>query len=495
MSDTSVSPVRALRAILGAAAAAAILVYLGIALIHLRYPHEIEWIEGGMVDEIARLTRGEKLYVEPTVDYVPFIYAPLWFHVAALFSKVFGVGFFAARLVSVVSSMAAMALIAAFIHRETKDRIAALAGAGLYAATYPIAASFYDLARVDSLFVALLLGGLYVLRFRDSHVATIAAAALFALAFFTKQSAPIAIAPIALHLIWADRRRGLLFSAACGAMMGGGVLAYNIASDGWFWHFCFVVPSAHTIMNRAFFNFWAELGMLLGFAYIFAACYVVLQKRSDAKRFYLFAAAGMLGAALAGHVHRGAWSNVLSPAYAVLAVLFGLGLHALLVHAASLVRAATARAGAVAPVALSLAVAQLAVRAYDPRRFLASAAHAEAWRALIAEVQSIPGDVFVSAHGFVGPRAGKRAHAHQMAISDELRSMPSSPTAKALRLRIARAIEQRQFAALVLDNVWLPGTLIHPRYEKTRDIPMRTSLGPVIGWRTAQPSGIWVPKP
>src|SRR5262249_52972427 len=47
---------------------------------------------GGMIDEVRRVLDGRKLYDNPTLDYVPFIYTPLWFYLAAASSLVFGVG-------------------------------------------------------------------------------------------------------------------------------------------------------------------------------------------------------------------------------------------------------------------------------------------------------------------------------------------------------------------------------------------------------------------
>lgn len=481
--------IRGLRAIAAIAAAGAILGYLGIAFAHLRTPHELEWIEGGMVDAVARLVNGGALYVEPTLDYVPFIYAPLWFHVAALFSKIFGVGFFAARLVSFLSSVGSIALIAAIVHKETKDRLAALLGAGLFAATYPIAASFYDLARVDSLFVVLLLGGIYLARFHTGVPATMASALLFALAFLTKQSAPIVFAPVALHLLLTDRRRGAIFTVTGAALMAASAFAYNRASGGWFWHFVYVLPREHQIAYRFFLVFWLELFKHLGVAMVVAIAYFVAGRREE-RRYWFFAAAGMFGAALAGRVHLGGWSNVLCPAYAMLGVLLGLGVPALLARIEAM---KPERARLWAHALLAAVVVQFAIRAYDPRNSLATRAHAEAWRGLIAEVQSIPGDVFVPAHGFIGPRAGKPAHAHQMALSDELRS-GASPTAEALRRKLRRALIEKRFAGVIMDNPWLQKEL-EPNYDRRGQVPMRQHLEPVIGWQTAQPNTIWVAKP
>ncbi|MFT3772549.1 MAG: glycosyltransferase family 39 protein [Minicystis sp.] len=483
---------RVLRLTVAVAGALAIAGYLAIAVKHLRYPYELEWIEGGMIDEVARLVAGGKLYVAPSLDYVPFIYGPLWFHVAALFSRVLGVGFFAGRLVSVLSSIGALALIARIVHEETRDRSAAIAAAGLFAATYPLATCIYNLARVDSLFLVLVLGGLYLVRFRTSTTATASAAALFALAFLTEQSAPIVFGPVALHLLLTDRRRGIVFAAAGAVIMGGSVLAYNAASDGWFWHYVIVLPAKHELVKKMLIQFWIELFLMLGVAGIIGAAYLVIEPRREARSFYFFAAAGMFACGLAGRLHLGGWSNVLCPTFAMMALLFGVGIPTLITRAAKLPEA---RARVVVPVVLLAALLQFGLRAYDPRKILGSKKTAAAWAALLDTVQKLEGDVYVSAHGWVGPRVGKRAHAHQMALSDELRGGGTSEVANEFRREVRRALVQKHFAAIVLDNPWLPKEQFEQGYEKKMNVPMRESLAPVIGWQTAQPQTIWVPKP
>jgi hypothetical protein len=393
--------------------------------------------------------------------------------------------------VSYLSSLGAIALVAAFVHRELREahgaalpvaRAAALAAAGLYAATYPIAAAFYDLARVDSLFIVLLLGGLYLACFHATPRAAAAAGALFALASLTKQSGVIVLAPVALHLIVADRRRGLVFAGVGGGLLLGAVLAYDRASDGWFWHYVVALPAYHPKNFRVLWEFWfRDLLGPLGVACVAALFYLVGRPGPD-RRFHLAAAAGMLGAALAGRVHVGGWANVLSPAYAEIAVLAGVG------FGVALGRAAEPR-----PRAFLLAAAclQLAALAYDPRPLLPSREHARAWSGLVDAVASMPGDVLVPAHGFVGPRAGKRAHAHQMAISDELRSAAGD---EGLRREIRQALSDGRFAAMVIDNDWPQKDILDRAYERQADVPERGDLGPVIGWKTAQPRSIYVPR-
>lgn len=394
-----------LRVVLALAAAAAVGTYLVLGIIHLRYPFEIEWMEGGMLDEVRRVLDGQKLYVKPTLEFVPFLYAPLYFYVAAAFSKVFGVGFFSARLVSYLASLAATALVARFVHRETGGKLAALIAAGVFTATYHLSAGFYDIARVDSLFVLLLLSALYVLRFRRSVRSGVAAAALFTLALLTKQSASVIFVPVALYVLLAERRRGVAFAAAGAAMMVGSVLVLDRIHDGWFWYFVFWLPRQHPWVSRMWVDFWVDdLMKPLSVSCLFALFYVTIDRRvlssADAagltpgdladrasppavpsvpgrasplaasfrtgRYFYLFAAAGMLGASWAGRLHSGGWPNVIMPGFAILAILFGLGVHVAIDAAAHLAASLRHRIEALA---LAAAAVQFACLVYQPSRW------------------------------------------------------------------------------------------------------------------------------
>src|SRR5829696_279318 len=94
-----------------AAAVAFVLLYLTLALIRLRYPFELEWMEGAMVDQVQRVVEGRPMYVAPTLDFVPFLYPPVYFWASAAVAMVTGVGFVALRLVSLVASLTVLVLI------------------------------------------------------------------------------------------------------------------------------------------------------------------------------------------------------------------------------------------------------------------------------------------------------------------------------------------------------------------------------------------------
>ena len=158
-------------------------------LLRLRYPYELEWIEGGMVNHVARLRSGQPLYGAPSLTFTPDIYTPLYFVVSALVSVLTGTGFVSLRLVSIVASLVLLAALAKLADRETKDPVAAVVAAGLFAACYRISGAWLDIAREDTLCIALLFCGLVVARDARTGRRGVAAGALVSLSFLTKQVA------------------------------------------------------------------------------------------------------------------------------------------------------------------------------------------------------------------------------------------------------------------------------------------------------------------
>jgi hypothetical protein len=49
-----------------------------VFLSRLSYPLDLEWMEGGILTHALRLARGQPLYAEPSVDFVSFLYTPLY---------------------------------------------------------------------------------------------------------------------------------------------------------------------------------------------------------------------------------------------------------------------------------------------------------------------------------------------------------------------------------------------------------------------------------
>ena len=67
------------------------------------YPYDLEWMEGGMLHHAERISEGSGIYGPPTIDFVPYLYTPLYPGVLAVLGSIFGLSFALGRMVSALS--------------------------------------------------------------------------------------------------------------------------------------------------------------------------------------------------------------------------------------------------------------------------------------------------------------------------------------------------------------------------------------------------------
>ena len=156
------------RAVAVLSAAAFLAAFLWVALSRITYPYDLEWMEGGMLTHSLRLLQGKPLFGPPSVDFIPYIYQPFYAMVVAAVGLLTGLSLPVARGVSLVSTAVVAYLLFRTVHRETRDTLVAWIGVGLLFAEYPVVGFWYDLARVDNLFMALTFTGLYVARYHGA---------------------------------------------------------------------------------------------------------------------------------------------------------------------------------------------------------------------------------------------------------------------------------------------------------------------------------------
>src|SRR5580704_2068 len=192
---------------------AAIGAYLFVALSRLDYPFSVDSLEGNSLVEVHRILAGQSLYPAPSAGYVPDGYTPLYFYVAAAAARVLGVSYLPLRLVSLLSSLACFALLARLVQRETGSIAAGTGAAGVFAATYFATDTWFDVGRVDSLFLALSLAGLYAARRMGGRGGAITAGVLLAAAALTKQTG-LAEGVVVIAVMLAGPRRRLACVAA-----------------------------------------------------------------------------------------------------------------------------------------------------------------------------------------------------------------------------------------------------------------------------------------
>lgn len=430
------------------AAAAHVIAYGIVAVNTLGYPYVLEWMEGGSVDAIARVARGEPLYVQPSLEYVPHLYPPLYYWVAGAAAQLAEPSLLLARSVSLVSTLLTTGTLALFAYRETGKTISAVAAGALFLASFEISGRWFHLARVDSLYVLFLVTTIYLLRFHRGHTGTLAAGALFALAALTKQAALVALGPVLLVAALEHRRRALELAVGVLGLVGVGVLLHW-QTGGWFSYFVLRLPLRHPLETGQLVEFWTvDLAAALPLALCCALAALVAPWPGGSKRrrLYLATLFGFIASAWLSRLHSGGYVNVLLPAYAALALVAGLA------PGRSWPRPERGARWLLRPGLTCAVTVQLALLLYDPASAIPTAADRQANARLASRLARIDGEVLVVGQSYLPQLAQKNFLELGMAARDVLRSEPGDWVTHRLRRARDRAVAQRRFAAILLSR-------------------------------------------
>ena len=285
--------------------------------------------------------------------YITANYAPLTYLLALSLTPFVGMTYTAGRLWTLLAVLAAVLIIVAWVRRESKLWLPAIA-AGLLFVGSPYVYHWAPLFRIDLIGLALTLAGLYVIfvaypprtksqRAGEGKDRTKAgpfwlAVVLFVAALYAKQSFLFAPAAALLYLFLFTNRWLAVKMAAAIVVLGGGLfLVINSLTSGGFWY-SLVASNVNPFLwpefwkqQANFFGTFAVLGLL-------AVWYVVdkylldrttpIGQKVTPLDFYLPAALASLF--LAGKA--GAWENYFFEALAAFALCGGLGLARLARH-------------------------------------------------------------------------------------------------------------------------------------------------------------------
>jgi hypothetical protein len=183
--------------------------------------------------------------------------------------------------------------------------------------------TWFDVARVDSLFIAFSVAALYAARWMRRTRGAVTTGLLLAAAFLTKQNGLAEGVAVLTALAFGPRRRlAWLAAMTYGAVLGISTLALGLASHGWYVYYVFVLMTEHTLKYAAFGQFWTvHLLPVLGIP----CCALVL----GARRIPLALSAGCIALVIESYatlVHSGGAVNDLLSAYLAVAVLAGLAM-------------------------------------------------------------------------------------------------------------------------------------------------------------------------
>lgn len=462
------------------------------------YPYDLEWMEGGMLCHALRLAEGKPIYATPSVEFIAYAYAPLYPALVALLGRVsgLGVGYGLARALSIGSFAVALTLGYAFARREGGSRACAAAAMGVPLAAFVPLGAFYDLARPDSLFLALTTAAMVVGWWkRASHAGVAAAATLLIAAFLAKQTAAPFMLALGMALLLTSRR---VVSTYVGTLAIGlpSLWLLNRASGGWFWTYVFALHQAHIFhAMRAMIDSPARLALLLGPAMALVPWAIARRPSPGLAYAAVVAAAGIVASCL-GAGTQWAWCNAAIPGVFFGAMAIGVAAGRLVTgdpaaKDPSLVFGALVLSLAGAPGFLDQRIdpAELGPRAsgYTLGTLIPSAADRAAGDALVTRLRAAPGDVLIPFHPFYGHLAGKRTWLHRQGVMDIARAGLGAPSG------LAEAIARRDFAVVVMDNK-VEGTWQYwPGLRDAYRVESLLAGPPVATGATTEPRFVMVP--
>ena len=452
--------------------------YLGSSLQRLTYPFELEWMEGGSLEHLMRVLRGDPLYVRPSIEFVPFPYPPFYYYLGAIVSKLTGPGLLPLRIISLAASLGTAWIVHRFVRRETGRVVFGAIAAGIFLATWRASGLYFDVARLDSLFTFLLLASLYRFRFAQGRSDLVLAAVLAFLAVMTKQTAAVVVAPLALWCAWADWKAterdlgrfrewdrfiayGLVLAALVGTATG---LLNGILEEHFLLHIVGAQQQHGILPHMVGWFLWRDLLLSVPVLSLAPLLWLVLRRRQQDEwdGFHLLVLVCVLLACLIPRIKVGGAANNLIPAHAWLAVVLGVSI--------ARIRAVVSpeRSAAVAVLVAAGLLLQLALLMRVPDGILPTEADRRAGNALAARVAGIEGEVLMPVQGYLAGRAGKRVFAHQMPVADYAKS--GLADAEELRESYTRAIREKRFAVVIDSNTaflrnYLPDGLLERHYE------------------------------
>jgi hypothetical protein len=524
----------------------AIASFLFVTFSRASYPFDLEWMEGGMITHAARVLRGEPIYAEPSVDFVPYFYTPLYSYVLAGLSFVAGgLSFGLARAVSIAASLGTMALVFMYVRRESTTAWGIVA-AGVLAAHFRMSGAFADLARPDSLGLFFVVASFVVASRFPSARGALAAALLAVLAFFTKQTMAVFVPAIALGVALDDRKRAAIYAGVAFGVGAAAAVVVDAATSGWFrfyiveghqgheflwnnflreyWRDVFFLSPALLIVPMAAVarDSWLRFSLLLGLPVVGVAIYARATELEFGPHMYydeilygadrrlvfaiplvggvLFALAAVLlrkgdtlprsvlllwGAGLVASClnHSTQWAYANCFMPAVLGASFAVPLT---LHRMLEGRAVGGRATAgAASLVLSFVFAS-APLVYVPSAQVPDQEDKEAVAAFAAELSTLGDNVWVPAHPFAEVARGGRVYAHQMGLGDV--------GFEGGLVDLRRRLEAREWDAIVLDaTADIPN--LRADYVRSRAIRYSSAHAamPRTGFET-RPQWVWVPK-
>jgi hypothetical protein len=395
-----------LQILVGLAAAYYVAFFLYIAISRIAFPFAFDRVEGAVLVQANRILLGQSMYVEPSAAYIPLVYQPLYFYAAALFMKLFGVGMFAPRLLSVLASCGCIVLVFLITRKLSGTRLFAFISAGLFAATNGIVWAWFDFAKVDTLGIFFFLGGLYFL-IQDDQRRAILAGGLFALSFFTKQTAGPIVFMIFLPYFFVKRQQTLLSMIVFGVLVCAGTFLLNSESkNNLYLFYVYGLPPYHHVnaspenVTYIVTSILQPVLVVLGVIVFSIVANIKKFVRDPYYCFFAMLTAGVLVLSISGGLVVGSTRNAFIPAYALIAILFGLSLQYLQENIEKIGSGKIKLIGSIA--LLGICLLQFSFLQYKSKDYVPAAQDVKRGDALIGYLKKWDGEFIIPEQNYLG---------------------------------------------------------------------------------------------
>ncbi len=224
---------RSLRALLWLVSTLAVVGFTFLAARGIGHPRPFDPVEPALLDLATRLTHEEPLYAEPSIP-APAPPMPGFPVLISLLVRLWGPHPWEPRLLTLLATLGAAALVAGIVRLETRSWTLGVASGGFMLTGLGLLAGRPGVARPEALMLLLVLAGLVALRHLKGVRGVVLAVGPLAAAWFVQPLAAWFIAATAMWLAFEDRRRFIAFLLGVAVLWGGGYVLLSHTLGPWF---------------------------------------------------------------------------------------------------------------------------------------------------------------------------------------------------------------------------------------------------------------------
>jgi hypothetical protein len=434
------------RSALAFVAMANIAITAWLCINHLTFPLNLDLMEGTVLQHVQRAAAGQPIYPEPTPDYVPLAYNPLFYVLALPFSWILGLKLSTLRLLGILGYLGSGVVIYRVVRQHTTSAWWGIMAAGLFAAAYSVMDVYLDTAHSDSWLVCSALLGSYAIALNRSRFWDMVGVVLLVSSFWFKQHGALFAIGGLVFLTWRDGVVRSLPSWAIAGLLGPALYLfagpYLFGSD--FHYFTWTVPHQWSEVHLRTFKRYVGYNLLcypiLSLGAIFAT--YRLPRRTPEFDIWRVQFVFALLTGFTGSLDDGSSYNVYIPMGTFIILVGALGLHEL----ASL--AVVKRYG----LHLAGLFVTFAVLSFNPFTVAVSGRADRSYADLIQMLRALGGPVYAPSLGQLEKGPNLYPAAHWVALEDMIRGPGRDTRNHLLTRRLLEPVINPSGPAFILAN-------------------------------------------